>query len=360
MAKLFNEPGHGKNTWPPSKGAHASGGVPGMAEHDFNAAVTDEANRLLKGKLATYSAQPSHGYDVPLSKRTSAYNAEYKKDNTAIGVSNHGNASSDKKVKGFGVFYWKGSANGKKLAQMALAAYKKEFPGYPIWGSGIFESKVGDWTNFAILRDTAPTFILIEWDFFTNDDSRKRMLTDDYRKRCGKVLASVACDWYGIKFNNPGASISSKKDYYLSGDAGAEVKKMQMELVKAGYKLAADGIFGVGTESAVKKFQKDNKLAIDGVWGKASQAKLDAILTESDKPVVKPPTQKPKETEKVDLKQWQKEELKRIFEVARDKGIFSSDQHEKDIVNDNVSLSQLIYLQTVIAGAALNGNTRIK
>lgn len=165
-----------------------------MAEFDFNIAVTKEIDRLVKGKLSTYSAQPESSSDVPLYRRVSLYNA--RTTSKTIGFSNHGNANANKKTKGFGVFYWKGSKNGKKLAQMMLAAYKKEFPGYPIWGSGIFESKMNDWTEFAILRDTRAAFILIEWDFFTNDEARKRMLTSDYRKRCAKVAASVALDWH--------------------------------------------------------------------------------------------------------------------------------------------------------------------
>lgn len=200
MAILVNEPGHGKGTWPPSKGTYASGGVPGMAEHDFNAAVTDEINRLLSRKVKTYSAQPSNGADVSLTTRIQKYNTEYRKDQSMIGYSNHGNANANKKTRGFGVFYWHTSAKGKKLAEMILAEYKREFPDMPIWGTGIFASKVGDWTNFAILRDTAAPFVLIEWEFFTNDAARKVMLTSDYRKRCGKVAAKVACQWYGIKF----------------------------------------------------------------------------------------------------------------------------------------------------------------
>lgn len=207
MAKLLSDRGHGKNTWPPSKGIYAAGGVAGMAEHDFNAAVGDEAERLLKGKLSTYSAQGSHQLDVPLNTRISKYNAEYAKDKTAIGMSYHGNANASKSTRGFGVFYWHTSAKGKKLAEMVLAEYKKEFPDMPIWGTGIFASKIGDWTNFAMLRDTGAPFILIEWEFFTNDAARKVMLTADYRKRCGKVAAKVACNWYGIPFetNTPAA-----------------------------------------------------------------------------------------------------------------------------------------------------------
>ncbi|WP_416144892.1 N-acetylmuramoyl-L-alanine amidase [Planococcus koreensis] len=200
MVQILNDRGHGVNTWPPSKGTNASGGVPAMAEHDFNAAVGDETERLLKGKLSVYSAQGSRQADVPLNTRIARYNQQFHSDKKAIGMSHHGNANGNKQTRGFGVFYWHTSAAGKRLAQMILAEYKREFPDMPIWGSGIFASKIGDWTNFAMLRDTAAPFVLIEWEFFTNDAARKIMLTSDYRKRCGKVASKVACDWHGVKF----------------------------------------------------------------------------------------------------------------------------------------------------------------
>lgn len=199
MAKLLNDKGHGLNTFPPSKGIHAAGGVAGMAEHDFNAAVGDEVERLLKGKLTTYGAQPSNRADVPLATRIANYNAQYRSDKNSIGMSHHGNAGASS-VRGFGVFYWHTSAKGKKLAQMVLSEYKKEFPGYPIWGTGLFPCVPGTWTDFYLVRETAAPFVLIEWEFFTNHAARKLMLTSDYRKRCGKVAAKAACSWYVIKF----------------------------------------------------------------------------------------------------------------------------------------------------------------
>lgn len=185
MAKLLNDKGHGSNTYPPSKGIATAGGVPGMAEHNFNAAVGDEVERLLKGKLATYGAQPSNRSDVPLGTRIANYNSQYRSDRTSIGMSHHGNAGASS-VRGFGVFYWYTSANGKKLAQIVLDEYKKEFPDMPIWGIGLFACVPGTWTDFYLVRETAAPFVLIEWEFFTNHAARKAMHTTDYRNAAGK------------------------------------------------------------------------------------------------------------------------------------------------------------------------------
>lgn len=288
MPLLKNEPGHGSNTWPPSKGVSAKGGVPGMAEHDFNAAVAAETAHLLKGKIPTYSAQPFNGPDVPLATRIANYNSKYRSNKDAIGMSHHGNAGNAS-TRGFGVFYWHTSAAGKKLAQMVLDEYKKEFPNLPIWGTGLFPCIPDTWTDFYLVRETAAPFVLIEWEFFTNDAARKLMLTNDYRKRCGKVASKAACRWYGIPFEE-------------------EAKPVQVS-----------------------------------------------------KPVVKPAaTPKEKEDEHLELTKRQREELAAIFRKAHERKVFSSQEHEKAILDGSMTASRLMYLQTIIAGAALNGGKRIE
>lgn len=61
------------------------------------------------------------------------------------------------------------------------------------------------------------------------------------------------------------------------GSKGANVKALQALLIGYGYscgKSGADGDFGTGTESAVKKYQKANGLTADGVVGEKTWKKL--------------------------------------------------------------------------------------
>ncbi|NLB51991.1 MAG: L,D-transpeptidase family protein [Syntrophomonadaceae bacterium] len=52
------------------------------------------------------------------------------------------------------------------------------------------------------------------------------------------------------------------------GTEGPDVKEVQLMLKKMGYyKYKSDGVFGIKTEEAVKRFQKDNGLIIDGIVG---------------------------------------------------------------------------------------------
>lgn len=78
----------------------------------------------------------------------------------------------------------------------------------------------------------------------------------------------------------------------------------------------------------------------------------------SVKPAVKPTT--PKEEEFLMLNSRESEDMEKAYELAREKGIFSSDQHEKDVRAGEMVLNRAIHLATVIAGASLNGGKRIE
>src|SRR5262245_36740940 len=47
----------------------------------------------------------------------------------------------------------------------------------------------------------------------------------------------------------------------------SEVRILQRELIRWGYRLTADGCFGPGTQTAVKSFQRQHGMLDDGVVG---------------------------------------------------------------------------------------------
>ena len=58
---------------------------------------------------------------------------------------------------------------------------------------------------------------------------------------------------------------------YKKGSSGPEVENLQNALISAGYDVGstgADGVYGSKTEAAVKQYQKDNGLTVDGIAGK--------------------------------------------------------------------------------------------
>ena len=67
----------------------------------------------------------------------------------------------------------------------------------------------------------------------------------------------------------PVISVSGRSMVY-NGCSGSDVKALQQLLNRLGYGLAEDGIFGGGTEAAVRDFQAKNGLDVDGYVGPAS------------------------------------------------------------------------------------------
>src|SRR5215217_4002981 len=56
-----------------------------------------------------------------------------------------------------------------------------------------------------------------------------------------------------------------------SGSTGAKVAELQRVLIQIGYGSLvgqADGKFGLSTQNAVKKFQQDNRIPVDGKVGR--------------------------------------------------------------------------------------------
>lgn len=71
-----------------------------------------------------------------------------------------------------------------------------------------------------------------------------------------------------------------------NGDEGEDVKQMQSGLIQLGYDLGkwgADGDFGDATELAVRAFQSDFELEVDGEFGPKSLAALELALVALDK-----------------------------------------------------------------------------
>lgn len=66
------------------------------------------------------------------------------------------------------------------------------------------------------------------------------------------------------------------------GASGDEVVTLQKKLKQWGYYTGAvDGVFGSGTEKAVRLFQQKNSLAVDGVVGTKTAAALGMSLSSS-------------------------------------------------------------------------------
>ncbi|MFO0755227.1 MAG: peptidoglycan-binding domain-containing protein [Byssovorax sp.] len=64
----------------------------------------------------------------------------------------------------------------------------------------------------------------------------------------------------------------------IRGSVSPEVKTLQENLNKIGVECDVDGIYGPGTEKAVKTFQTASGLTADGKYGDATHAKLEETI----------------------------------------------------------------------------------
>jgi peptidoglycan hydrolase-like protein with peptidoglycan-binding domain len=79
--------------------------------------------------------------------------------------------------------------------------------------------------------------------------------------------------WKSLRANAPVDKPTLKR-----GDNGEQVSIVQEVLKNGGYyKGGIDGDFGAGTDTAVKAFQKDKKLKVDGVIGQATWKALSDL-----------------------------------------------------------------------------------
>ena len=106
----------------------------------------------------------------------------------------------------------------------------------------------------------------------TGDQTGKEFLIRSYRNYPWTHV-------YRYMLDGEQETTTQTKGYLSKGDNGSEVKTMQKMLIAVGYPCGAsgtDGDFGADTEKALKDYQKDHKLEVDGCYGSKSKASLEA------------------------------------------------------------------------------------
>jgi hypothetical protein len=90
--------------------------------------------------------------------------------------------------------------------------------------------------------------------------------------------------------SSTGSTTMASAAYPCKGWQGAEVRKLQSALIAKGYSCGSSGVdgdFGPDTDAAVRKYQQDNGLEVDGIVGPKTQAKLYASTSSSSSSTAK-------------------------------------------------------------------------
>lgn len=93
-----------------------------------------------------------------------------------------------------------------------------------------------------------------------------------------KSFVSIATS-NGFKVSNSTAPVNVNNSQILKkGSRGSAVKELQRQLTDLDYNTKGiDGVFGSNTEKAVRQFQKDHHLVVDGVVGPATNKALSKL-----------------------------------------------------------------------------------
>lgn len=138
--------------------------------------------------------------------------------------------------------------------------------------------------NYHVLRETSMSAMLSENLFIDTAQDQKLLKNNAFLNDIADAHAHGIAKALGIKKSNNSNSSkkksSSKKPTGLikKGDRGSDVTSLQRTLKKYGYDLGragVDGIFGVRTEEAVKQFQRDEQIAVDGIVGPQTKKALE-------------------------------------------------------------------------------------
>lgn len=108
--------------------------------------------------------------------------------------------------------------------------------------------------------------------------------TRDYKSFWYGQRQSYRSTFGGSTTSSGSSSNASGYTTLRKGSKGQDVKKLQEKLITLGYSLGrygADGVYGTSTYNAVKAFQKNKKLTVDGIAGPATQKALDAAIVEN-------------------------------------------------------------------------------
>ncbi len=140
------------------------------------------------------------------------------------------------------------------------------------------KSEKGNWDYYSVINGAVSVGvpgIILEHSFHTNTKATKWLMVDSNLDKLAKTEAEVIAKYFNasktIKVELPVLSLDTKSD---------TAKALQTLLIGYGYscgKAGADGDFGNSTYNALKTYQKDKGLTVDGRCGEATWASLLSI-----------------------------------------------------------------------------------
>lgn len=196
-------------------------------------------------------------------------------------LSIHSNAAGDKtnETVDYPIAFVPINGSADKLGKMLAECVEQIMCTKQTSKSESKKSSKGNWDYYSVINGAASVDvpgIILEHSFHTNTRATKWLMEDSNIDKLAEAEAEVIAKYFNIikepiKIELPELSLDMK---------GEVVKALQILLIGNGYscgKAGADGKFGTNTSNALKSYQKDNKLAVDGYCGAKSWTSLLGI-----------------------------------------------------------------------------------
>lgn len=245
-------------------------------------AVGDTTEAIQCGRIAEAckAALERSGVEVMLGQYDTMQNrvAASNRFKADLHVPIHSNACNGK-ASGTHLFCYSGDRNsaGYKACQEVLDVLGPVTPGAP--------DVIRAYPALYEVKHPAATTVYIEVDF--HDVPGVAQWIIDNTTLIGETIAKGLCNALGVKFvpgDDAPEPVPVQVEYEVMqvrvlrrGMKGADVKTLQAALIAYGFSCGAagaDGDFGSGTETALKKFQTKYGLGADGIAGKGTWGKL--------------------------------------------------------------------------------------
>ena len=249
---------HGVN--PPTSGKRTPV-VPGLNRQIYE----NEFNRMAKNRfieacmrqdLSVFDVKPEL-QDVSINERIRRINSQNLTLLVTFAYNAYGETFSS--ASGLEVFYSPQNIKANQSRNLAENLYAELIGGTSQNGRGVKTLDVG------VLSSVNCVSSLIEAGFMTNLREARLMINPLFQTEVGEEACHGVCNYLGVSY----LSRDNLNNYPLlrSGSQGNFVYLLQFILNQYGYNLTVDGIFSSRTLNAVRDFQRNNSLSVDGLVG---------------------------------------------------------------------------------------------
>ncbi len=250
--KVFIDPGHGGS----DPGAVGNG----LREKDLNLNTALQLRNILQNDYRNVEVRLSRTSDVFLS--LAARTQQANNWGADLFISIHFNSASAA-ATGFESFRYRNAPNRTRQIHTELhrTMYNQAWRGkMPDRGTKT--------AGFYVLRYTSMAAVLTEGGFLTNSNDASYLRSSAFIREAARAHAEAIA----AVFSNIGRKSTGDwtGQVLRNGDRGPLVRRLQEELLNLSYNLGsygADGIFGNVTENALRNFQRDAGILVDGIAG---------------------------------------------------------------------------------------------